>query len=280
MSADPDVFGGAPSNVRDTNTNTNANVFDMLFCLASGSAPPPGASHGAASAADEPFSGAAEEGGPLISPRERRRAARAAQALFPPAPAPSPGTEGTAAAGPALRRRVVSDSDSLDVRIRNLRASQKEVAALEERLAREREKAAALADSCNWGLVEADKEADGGRNFVFEGGETGYPRLEPVVTDVLEKQGLATNVVNKTLALACGILTKGCGEKVFAHGCRIIIVDDRERLLCKSRGAGSERNSIDGELGRVAGSGTRCAGVCFAAGHHPDCPARPRCTGH
>ena len=45
--------------------------------------------------------------------------------------------------------------------------------------------------------------------------------LTPAVTDVLQAQGITPEVANSTVKLVCGILTKGCGEKVYANGCRI-----------------------------------------------------------
>ena len=59
----------------------------------------------------------------------------------------------------------------------------------------------------------------------------GYPQLTSEVTEALEAQGVRGEVANSMLALACGFLTKGCGEKVHAHGCRIVIVNQAARLL-------------------------------------------------
>ena len=55
--------------------------------------------------------------------------------------------------------------------------------------------------------------------------------LTPAVTDVLQAQGITPEVANSTVKLVCGILTKGCGEKVYANGCRIAVVDEPGRLV-------------------------------------------------
>ena len=55
--------------------------------------------------------------------------------------------------------------------------------------------------------------------------------LTPAVTDVLQAQGITPEVANATVKLACGILTKGCGEKVRANGCQLVVVNDPDRQL-------------------------------------------------
>ena len=76
---------------------------------------------------------------------------------------------------------------------------------------------------------QALAEADDGAHYTFDG--KGAPVLTPAVTDVLQAQGITPEVANSTVKLVCGILTKGCGEKVYANGCRIAVVDEPGRLV-------------------------------------------------
>ena len=66
--------------------------------------------------------------------------------------------------------------------------------------------------------------------------------LTPAVTDVLEAQSITPEVANSTVKLVCGILTKGCGEKVYANGCRIAVVDEPGRLVERVVLEGNEAN--------------------------------------
>ena len=90
---------------------------------------------------------------------------------------------------------------------------------------------------------QALAEADNGTHYTFDG--KGAPVLTPAVTDVLQAQGITPEVANSTVKLVCGILTKGCGEKVYANGCRIAVVDEPGRLVERVVPNGKKNNPFD-----------------------------------
>ena len=95
---------------------------------------------------------------------------------------------------------------------------------------------------------QALAEADDGTHYTFDG--KGAPVLTPTITDVLQAQGITPEVANATVKLICGILTKGCGEKVYANGCRIAVVDEPGRLLKRlTKGNQCDQPTVPAELG-------------------------------
>ena len=87
-----------------------------------------------------------------------------------------------------------------------------------------------LVEVYNTELVQKDR----GEHFVFDP-KAGFPMLPPgsEFEGILNKHlGLKSDIVNNTLKILSDIVTKGCGEKVYATGFFVVISNDvGERFL-------------------------------------------------